>query len=123
MATTSPTQPLCRYCGKAIAKRTTTVQFGSTAEAAARNSSYWRYRVETPTTKAEAQKLLNETVVSVKRHGNGDLWMVGVWDGESYVDGFFHNGKCAKRFAYLMAREGRCTAAYNEAMRARTNLT
>lgn len=106
-------RPLCRYCGKPIAKRTTTVRFVETQEQADRDNkvgwTWTRSVVGSPSTKAEAQRLVNEEIVSVKRgaiRGGGlkaDLIAsVGVWDGTSYADQFFCNGAHAQGFAYAV---------------------
>ena len=102
-------RPLCRYCGKPIPKRTTTVIFEKTQEEVDRHpmSQGWRYVLGQPPTKEEAQRLVNETIVSVKRH-HADPSVIssaGIWDGESYVDPYFCNGQHAKDFAYMVARD------------------
>lgn len=117
------TQPLCRYCGGKIAKRTITVRFGG----------FMSNRKDRPATWADAQRLVNDgTIVSVRyatkaRGDNGVPFDVdrfvceaGVWDGESYVDSFFCNGEHAKRFAYMLARGGHCTTDYNDAVLAQS---
>jgi hypothetical protein len=71
-----------------------------------------------PQTKAEAQKLTNLKVISVRRCSEG-IDMVGVWDGESYVDEFFCNGKHALNYAYGMVQSQHNTLsfpAYREAV-------
>jgi hypothetical protein len=67
-----------------------------------------RHVIGTPKTKAELLPLLAQvsnqpmTVVSLKRHGDG-IDEFNVWDGETYVDPYFHSGRCAQQFAYMMA--------------------
>jgi hypothetical protein len=96
----SDKRPHCRFCGKPIAKHTTTVYFGRSGP----DSPWSRYVPDhKPETKAEAQRLLNETVVSVKRYGGAEIDCVGIWDGESWRDEFFCNGDHARRFAYACA--------------------
>lgn len=115
----SATQPFCRYCGKPIPKRTDTVYFGRKLHGLA----------EFPKTTAEARRLVNGTVISCRwsRYEPGGFKMqgepdhdyvawVGVWDGESYEDEFFCTQVDARRFAYLYAREGQATVAYNKAV-------
>lgn len=136
-----PRQPRCRFCGARIAKWTETVRFIESGREGRTYSSVGRaiYVDEPPRSKAEAQRFLNEPIVSVHY---AEIWdvlaypddpesrvvsskrigrfvdYVTVWDGETYVDEYFCNGDHAKRFAYLLAVEGRCTSAYNEAVRA-----
>lgn len=145
----SASQPLCRYCGKPIAKHTESKSVrdprGGNAAGAIAGPIH---------SKAECQRLVNQTVVSVSYHpddssiyGPADPSLEPIkvkgsgythayeterhrrpdqprlvsgfstWDGESYADEFFCNGKCALRFAYVMARDGHCTVAYNNAKR------
>jgi hypothetical protein len=122
--------PLCRYCGKPVPKYTT-------AKWLELNPESMKYMVgskvlveQLPKTKAEAQKLFNEEVVSVQRkkeydwggpgHGKDlGIGRVTLWDGEAYMDEFFCNGDHARRFAYVMARDGQMTVAFQKAARAR----
>lgn len=102
----SATQPLCRTCGKKIKKRTEVVWFGRNGPA----SDYGSYRPDDrPRSKAEAQRLVNQQVVSVSwrrapdttyGHVVGDpdfdyIDSVKVWDGETYEDGLFCTLACA----------------------------
>lgn len=116
----SATQPLCRYCGKPIAKYTTSAYFGVGPV-----SSTIR---EFPRDKAEAQRFVNGRIIAVKYWRGGDNFVratgfpdhdfvsaASLWDGESYVDEFFCTQNDARRFAYLFAREGKVTTAYNKA--------
>lgn len=140
--------PLCRYCGKAIAKETRKVSLHDQpldANELNWNSSHNFSRhlsvAAYPKTKAECQALTNQTVVSISRgvfvkkqksretvHGNVAYYFshdfdknyIGAfteWDGESYADKFFCSGDHAKAFGYVCAREGRCTADYNIALK------
>lgn len=115
-------RPLCRYCGKPIAKRTTHVKFVDELKLHMKSDTFIRYVIGHPMTKAEAQALVNEVVVSVKHTFNP--WSsdhseyvaeASLWDGESYVDEFFCNGSHAKLFAYSAAAGGRGTPEYWEA--------
>jgi hypothetical protein len=123
--------PLCRYCGKPIAKRTRLVNVDH-AETDQRqyhdHTEFWTHVYVTdetwPKNKADCQKLTNRQVVAVKygAHVRGDYYEHRVrafsdWDGESYDDPFFCNGDHAKRLGYLMADGGHCTKKYNEALR------
>ncbi|GGB09131.1 hypothetical protein GCM10011491_41360 [Brucella endophytica] len=116
-------QPLCRYCGKKIAKKTETIYFGP--EAAAHVTDFASSRPEYPTSKEEVQRLVNGQVVGVswsrgedyyaKKAGCDFIFKASTWDGESYQDPFFCNGEHAKRFAYALARAGHATQAYQKA--------
>lgn len=116
------TQPLCYCCGKPIAKQTTSVWLKLKGNNSTDNS--WPFsrvlRVdEFPRNKAECQALTNYPVMSVKRAADVSyICQFTEWDGKSYVDPYFCTGDCAKRMGYIMAKEGRCTRAHNEATRA-----
>ena len=123
MAFKSATQPLCRYCGKKIAKWTETV--------------YVRDR--SVRSKADCEKRTNQKVVSVRYEDPGRFkrsapkdyyteaeiceaeaqgrWvdMFTTWDGESYQDEFFCNGTHAQYFGYAAARAGQAMPEYNKA--------
>lgn len=106
------TQPHCRYCGKAIRKRTHTVYFVKDEEEKARHTgfaTFYSYVIGQPTSKAEAQRLVNAAVVSVRKQGYGPaagvlITQVGTWDGETYEDQFFCTGTHAQDFAYAVLR-------------------
>jgi hypothetical protein len=88
-------------------------------------------RLDTPRSKAEAQSLVNEQVVSVKwsrladddyyakKIGHDYIHMVGLWDGETYTDDIFCKQPCAVEFAYRCAANGTATVAYHTAMKQR----
>lgn len=145
MAFKSPTQPLCRYCGRAIRKRTELVRFGR-APCEVENS---RGSAERPANRAEAQRYVNGQVVAVRystaahedaeRGSDGATWSrscgattayrnvtvaryvdeASVWDGESYEDEFFCTGEHAKLFGYACAMEGSLSMkAWREAVAA-----
>jgi hypothetical protein len=127
------TRPLCRYCGKPIAKRAGRVTFGS-RENHRSDVGYvqWLEFADKPTSREQAQRLVgNLQIISVKweRWEDHDTWWrqenpryepwirsAGLWDGETYEDEFFCSGDHAKNFAYVMARAGKCTRAYLEAL-------
>lgn len=83
-------QPYYRYCGKKIRKKTHTVYFVEAQEEADRNRNfeYASWVVGQPATKNEAQRPLNQQIVSVTRADTapGD------------VDEFLCNGTHAQRF-------------------------
>ncbi|TJW14401.1 MAG: hypothetical protein E5W82_10520 [Mesorhizobium sp.] len=118
--------PLCRYCGKTIAKRTRAIFFGELATRQGFDTIF-TYRPERPRSKDEAQRLLNQQIVSVrwargedyaaKQAGFDHITQATAWDGESYTDKFFCNGTHAKDFAYAAARGGYAMPAYIDAKR------
>lgn len=130
----SATQPLCRYCGEAIRKHTTTVHIERERQEYHRADEFSRHVYpETPIkSKAECAKLTNHAVMSVKWNRaerstdtgyerQPELDYIGSfteWDSESYVDAFFCNGDHAKRFAYVLARAGHQTQASADAHKA-----
>jgi hypothetical protein len=67
------------------------------------NITIWTARP--PKTKAECQRFTNHTVLSVKR-GDDAIREFSFWDGETYEDEFFDNGRCAQRQGYASARHG-----------------
>lgn len=100
--------PLCRCCGKPIRKRTAVVFIKAEQSEYDKPTKFWRYAYTNggplPTTKAEAQRLVNEQVVSVRRsHEGSTISAVHVWDGVTYESRFFCTGNCAKDFGYLAA--------------------
>jgi hypothetical protein len=115
----STTQPLCRCCGKPIGKHTTTQYFGG--------SGAVNKIAEYPRDKAEAQRLVNQQIVSLRYHRASEgyrpqgapdhdyVWWVGLWDGEGYRDEFFCSDPCAVRFAYAFARAGYACRAFTDA--------
>lgn len=127
MAFKSLTQPLCRTCGKPIAKHTRSVWFGRTGTGTGFDNG--SYRREKPRSRAEAQAMFNEQITAVRWHravrddervpDEDYISDVYLWDGETYTDEFFHSGACATKFAYACARAGKATASYNDAIMAR----
>jgi NAD(P)H-flavin reductase len=122
----SGTQPLCRYCGKLIGKHTESHYFGGRMV-----GSISHY----PRNWAEAQKLVNAKIVAA-RYSRYDpdgyastvgtpkhdyVSYVTTWDGESYRDQYFCGQPCAVRFAYLYAKDGHATSAYNKAHQTKQN--
>jgi hypothetical protein len=116
----SATQPLCRNCAKPIPKYTTTAYFGGIGLRGSRQDA--------PRSKAEAQSLVNEQVISIKwsrladddyaakKIGHDFIWAVGLWDGETYTDDTFCKQTCAVAFAYKCAENGTATVAYHNAI-------
>jgi hypothetical protein len=117
----SATQPLCLWCGKRIAKVTTSHRTPKTG---------FTFDKSEIVTLEELRRTTNEKIVSVKYHhehesyedltpgeiyakqlkrhvsGRRTVYSYTTWDGESYVDEFFCNGDHAQRFAYAAARHG-----------------
>lgn len=108
--------PTCIVCGRPIKKKTSTIYFkdaakhgkepGSTDAGMGFSTYSTDLFVAAPVmTKTEAQRLVNQQIVSVSRSGDS-IYSVGVWDGESYEDEFFDTGACARRQGYASARAG-----------------
>lgn len=140
----SPTQPLCRYCGKPISKHVETIyvyaerprdhimedirgfEGGQLVKTGERKMpiAVPRHVIGTPKTKSDCQALASRTfnhpvtVISVARWNEGIL-RFNLWDNESYVDEFFCKGSCAIGFAYAAARKDLAMPAYNESVRKR----
>lgn len=107
-------RPLCRHCGKPIAKATN-VMFVHDPGVASMHGV-----VEGPLhNKAECQRTTNQEVISVsysEYNGVRRVWKFATWDRVSFVSEFFCKDACAVRFAYLLAKGGHCTKAYNTAV-------
>lgn len=121
----TPQPPLCRYCGKAIPKRTVALmcyaepprtEYLDHRSGQMRPIAVSRHRVGVFRTKAELQKVVNEEVVSVRKHPDGTINFASTWDGQSYVSEYFCNGKHATLFAYVMAKAGEATTSYAKAI-------
>ncbi len=113
----SVTQPLCRYCGKPIAKHTERLRFGSEHRMAGDDAR----RNVTPRSMAEAQRHVNGKIVSVQwslkrkssdwSHVDYDVTerdyirAVTAWDGErAMLIPISATATHARRFAYAVAR-------------------
>lgn len=122
MSFISDTQPHCRWCAKAIAKRTETIWFG---RAESRDPAH--FRGEKPKSRAEAQKLVNQQIVSLrwsfKWDGNYEtqerehIGQITVWDGETYDAEFFCSQSCAASLGRSMAAQGWASTMYNTKMK------
>jgi hypothetical protein len=114
MAYKSTTQPLCRYCGKGIPKETHAHFF---RQARPSMGGWSTNHPEEPTSKSEAQRLINEKVISVRHHG-GHVYAASSWDGESWKDELFCTQKCAALFGRAAAyhKSGLAMPAYHEAV-------
>lgn len=109
--------PLCRYCGEPIKKKTRTVYLRArelTPHEQGPHEFCSYVQVEAlPATIAECRKLTNNQVVALKRTEDGRaISYFSTWDGTSYVDDFFCNGDHARRFAYVFAKAGHATKAW-----------
>jgi hypothetical protein len=103
----SSTQPLCMYCGKKIAKWTDSTTwisnkvYRSLADVQRDNNQkvvHVRYdTVMDGTTRWDKLRALGAQV------GERVVTDYSTWDGESYIDEFFCNGTCTRKYAYTMA--------------------
>lgn len=117
----SPTQPLCRNCGRRIRKRTALVRVKEKPSEYDRpDLGFSSYHYGVLHTKADCQRVSNQKVVSVDYHEiweddpssaygdrtsrRGTVNTFTTWDGESYEDPYFCTGTCAKEFGYRAAR-------------------
>ena len=110
-------RPLCICCGKPIPKRTETY-FVRDADRISEGGAT-KYVLGPLYSKADCQRHTNGSVTAVHYwpvNGERRVYYFSAWDGESYADEYFCKGSCATRFAYVMARAGRCTNLYNEAV-------
>lgn len=109
--------PLCRLCGKPIAKATVRHNFGCYSAA---HYKWHIDHVEKPTSLAEAQRLTNGRIVAHRKYADGRVYMATTWDGESYVSPYFCKHECARAFGYFaMEYPGAQTKDYCDAKRAR----
>lgn len=104
----SPTQPLCRCCGKPIAKSTRITWLRAPSSIGPRDSGWSRtLEVETfPKNREECQKLTNRAVTAVSYWSKDEdrrITSFHDWDGESWKDEFFCTNTCAQAFARLCA--------------------
>ena len=113
----SDQRPICKGCGKPIAKHTTSVLFG---QSTTRSDDWTSYRTEHPRSIEEVQRLVNQKIISVRwtRHvPNEFVRTVGkpefdyidtakLWDGETYIDEHFHAQQCAVLLGRAMAAKG-----------------
>ena len=106
--------PRCRACGKLLRKSTSELWFGQSDAQIARDPG--RCRPEKPASRAEAQRLVNQQIVSIGRSRHGYIDHVTTWDGESYQDKFFCTNRCAMRLGYAAANSGQVLKEYNDAI-------
>lgn len=99
-------RPLCRYCAKPIPKLTITVVFTEAGNEIASANGFWRQKRARPKTREDAQRLVNETIISVRyaTDSNGRyVCQATAWDGESYRDKHFCKDACARLFGEMVA--------------------
>lgn len=113
-----PVRPLCRYCGKPIAKRTTKVYIVEELDPRFHKSGEFIRYIASPERvrdKAGCKRLTNNEVTAVsywQKMENGEpcgeryITSFSEWDGESYDDEFFCSGDDAKRFGYFAVING-----------------
>ncbi len=120
----SDQQPLCRSCGKPIA-RYTEVRYVWDRQPKFNTDSI----IVVPEglhSKADCQRYSNKIVTAVgysydtdvnyERTGSRRVDKFYEWDGESYQDEFFCTNACAHDFARMAARSGTRSQAYVNAL-------
>jgi len=117
------TQPYCRWCGKAIAKRSKIVWVAEEPQSEPRPGHVYTGKGHRLRSKAECQPYTNQTILSVKYMEERDddnrvigryVWSFTVWDGETYIDQYFCNGEHARFFGYAMAKKGWGTMEFHK---------
>lgn len=117
--------PLCRACGRKISKHTEMIyvyaepprteapemkngegadRFKQVPTGKMTPIHVAKHVVGSPRTKEEAQRLVNEKIVSLQYNlDNTRVDRITVWDGGTYVDEFFCNRtRCAVSYAYMI---------------------
>lgn len=122
----SSIQPLCRACGKPIAKHTRSIYFGASPGSSGSMIESGQSRFDKPRSRAEAQRLVNEQITShtwrrVSRNGErlpeeDYIDRINVWDGETYEDEFFCKQNCAADLGRAMARQDWYLRPYKDAV-------
>ena len=114
----SNTQPSCLYCGNGIAKATETIHLWKEPKTIAEIRASTNLKIVSWRYGYEPKKDDSITIAPAKTPGgHGDFYFeervkskvlidtYSTWDGVSYVDEFFCNGTCCRRYAYRMARK------------------
>src|SRR3974390_2742532 len=121
-------QPLCRCCGKPIAKVATTVYIEKNPDFT-RPLANWSRHIFSGMpvlNKADCQRHTNQTIVSLgytsdynmdtDKHDNRRVRWFTEWDGETYKDKYFCTVSCAQSFGRLAAQHTDLhTVAYHKA--------
>ena len=124
MTITETRAPLCRYCAAPIAKHAVKVHFlTGPRHVNLVDSKYERFMSvgERPRDIETVRNMLPDLVVlTVRDHKSGDgIAKAYGWDGHSFVDLYFCNGKHAKEFGYTAAISGMSSIVYQNAMKQR----
>jgi hypothetical protein len=117
--------PRCRWCGKAIAKRTQLYWVREEPGVLGPQKDHiYTGKGKRLHSKEECKPYTNQVVTSVKytedREGYDGpvidryVWAFSTWDGESYVDRFFCNSEHAKQMGYAAAEKGWSTKAWRK---------
>ena len=109
-------RPTCAYCDRPLAKRTGAAFFKTTNQGDITHSTFWRSILvdALPRSKQEAQRHINEPIISVRRNEDGTVYRAGFWlGGYQAAHGRFCTDDCAGRFGrasyeagYRIARPG-----------------
>lgn len=115
-------EPLCRWCGRALRKRTTCAFVVNSPENFGEDDDIIRHVQGPVADRTAAQWLTNDQVVAVRYRRpdhEGGLSTFTTWDGESYraVLRFFCKNECAMAMGrYAVERLGASSERYIEAM-------
>lgn len=104
------TAPRCLVCDKEIAKDIRMISFYPATANGRQNgerehNSFYLDEDQRPTTREELTKYTNGEIRKVYDHGRS-ISAFNVWDGETYVDLYFHSERCAAIFGRRMAQRG-----------------
>jgi hypothetical protein len=118
-------QPLCRYCGKPIAKASRQVWLvtGRPLTKAEKQSApeIGRYvaTLALPNSRDQCRKFTDGAVLSISRATwapGGGIDTFTEWDRHSYADPYFCCAGHAKQMGYAVAARGEATEAYEQAL-------
>jgi hypothetical protein len=119
----SKTRPLCGCCGKPIQKLTVMHWVTKKNPSVTRAPSATDHIVDQlPETREDCQRLVGDTVVTLRRTVNGAISRFGTWDGESWDTRYryFCSNSCAADYGQLAFEKTTLrTKAWSEAAKER----
>lgn len=116
--------PLCRFCGKPIAKKTVAIQFINVPRQGHMVDSKYRRFIECgalPATIQEVRERVHDLeILTVRDHcSKKGIGIAFGWDGHSFHDLYFCNSEHARKFGYTAAINGMSSMAYQKEIRKR----